>query len=341
MSTMSQVFSGHRARQAQLAATSSTNPLARGIAYVEGKLVPLHEARIPLLDQGFVRGDLTYDVPAVWDGRFFRLDDHLDRLEASCQKMRLRLPLSKPAIRKLLIEMVRRTGIRDVFVELIVTRGLQRISIRPSDPSAEELQSRNHLYMWVMPYVWLMDPPVQESGRGTAVVTRTVRRTPPGAFDPTIKNLQWGDLNAGIMEARDRGAQYPLLTDGDGNLTEGAGYNVCIIHAAVLSTPDRGVLEGVTRNAVMEIARKAGLEVRLEVVPIASVYRADEIFVCSTAGGIMPITRLDGRVVGDGKVGKWTGRIWDAYWESHYDPSVSFAVDYDGGAVAQSERARL
>ncbi|KAH8669396.1 aminotransferase [Ilyonectria robusta] len=320
MATMDKIFAGYSKRQAVL--EKSNNPLAKGVAWVEGELVPLHQARIPLLDQGFMHSDLTYDVPSVWEGRFFRLDCHIDRLEASCKKMRLRLPIPRDEVKKILCDMVAKSGIKDAFVELIVTRGLT--GVRGARP--EELLN-NNLYMFIQPYVWVMDPDVQYKG-GHAIVARTVRRVPPGAIDPTIKNLQWGDLVRGLFEASDRGATYPFLTDGDSNLTEGSGFNVVIIKDGVLYTPDRGVLQGITRKSVIDAAHAAGYEIRVEHVPIAAVYDADEILMCTTAGGIMPITVLDGQHVKDGKVGPITKAIWDGYWGMHYDDKYSFAINY-------------
>ncbi|MCM2476354.1 class IV aminotransferase [Rhizobium sp. CG5] len=319
MSFMEAVFAPYAERAAEL--TSSANPFAQGIAWIEGAFVPLAQARIPLLDQGFLHSDLTYDVPAVWNGRFFRLDDHMDRLEASCEKMRLKLPISREDMRATLIEMVARSGIRDAYVEMIVTRGLK--FVRGHKP--EDIV--NSLYMLVMPYVWVMSPELQRVG-GSAIITRTVRRVPPGAIDPTVKNLQWGDFVRGLFEAQDRDAIYPILPDGDGNITEGSGFNVVLIKDGVLYTPERGVLEGVTRKTVFEIARKQGIEVRLEHVPVDLAYRCDELFFCTTAGGIMPITRLDDQPVGGGQVGPMTRRIWEEYWSLHDDPAYSFAVPY-------------
>jgi len=317
MYSMEAVLGAHQKRNELLAA--SPNPLAGGVAWIEGELYPLAEARIPILDQGFLRSDLTYDVPAVWDGRFFRLDEHLDRLEASCEKMRFRMPMERVAVRDKLVEMVAKSGIRDAYVELIVTRGLKFV---------REYQSyENNLYLMVMPYIWAMRPEMQMTG-GPAVVTRTVRRTPPGAMDPTIKNLQWGDFVRGWLEAMDRGAVYSLLPDGDGNITEGGGYNVCVIKDGVLSTPSRGVLEGVTRKTVLEVAAAKGYKTVVDFVPVDDLYRADEIFICTTAGGVMPITELDGKKVGGGQVGPITRQIWEGYWEAHYDPKYSFAIDY-------------
>ncbi|KAH6950860.1 aminotransferase [Fusarium avenaceum] len=320
MATMDKVFAGYDKRQATLG--DSDNKFAHGIAWVKGELVPLHEARIPLLDEGFMHGDLTYDVPSVWDGRFFRLDDHLDRIEASCKKMRLQFPISRDKIKKTLIEMVAKSEIRDAFVELIVTRGLK--GVRGHRP--DELLN-NNLYMFVQPFVWVMKPDDQYQG-GRAIVARTVRRTPPGSFDPTIKNLQWGDLTRGLFEANDRGATYPFLTDGDTNLTEGSGFNIVLIKDGVLYTPDRGVLEGITRKSVIDAAKSCGYETRVENVLIEATYEADEIFMCTTAGGIMPITTLDDKPVADGKVGPITNKIWDRYWAMHWEDEFSFKIDY-------------
>ncbi|KAI1765176.1 D-aminoacid aminotransferase-like PLP-dependent enzyme [Hypoxylon sp. FL1150] len=325
MATMGDIFAGYHSRLAALETTFDKNPLARGVAWIEGELVPLHEARIPLLDEGFLHSDLTYDVPSVWDGRFFRLDDHLSRLQASCAKMRLQLPLPPAEVQRILVEMVAKGGIRDAFVELIVTRGLK--GVRGYTPGQT---FKNNLYMFVRPFVWVMAPEVQPVG-GKAVVARTVKRTPPGSFDPTVKNLQWGDLTRGLFEAADRGAAYPFLTDGDTNLTEGAGFNIVLVKDGILYTPDRGVLEGVTRKCVIDVAEALGLTVKVEFVPVEMAYSSDEIFMCTTAGGIMPITELDGRPVKDGKVGPITKRIWDAYWKIHWDPTFSFEIDYATG----------
>ncbi|RAH79663.1 D-aminoacid aminotransferase-like PLP-dependent enzyme [Aspergillus japonicus CBS 114.51] len=320
MATMQKVFAAYEARQAVLA--SSTHPFAKGVAWVDGELTPLHEARIPLLDQGFMHSDLTYDVPSVWDGRFFRLDDHITRLESSCQKLRLQLPLPREEVKRILVDMVAQSGIRDAFVEIIVTRGLK--GVRGTDPK----DIHNRIYMFIQPYVWVMEPEVQPVG-GSAIIARTVRRVPPGSIDPTVKNLQWGDLVRGLHEAADRGATYPFLTDGDTNLTEGSGFNIVIVKDGVLFTPQRGVLEGVTRKSVIDVARANGLDIRVELVPVENVYKADEIFMCTTAGGIMPITILDSRPVKDGKIGPITKKIWDGYWAIHYDPAFSFAIAYE------------
>lgn len=314
------IFTDYRRRLGKLEA--SGNPLAMGVACIDGEYHPIHQARIPILDQGFLHSDLTYDVPSVWDGRFFRLDDHLDRFERSCEKLRLRSPLDRKTIRDTLIDMTARSGIRDAYICMMVTRGLK--FIRQYDPRDIE----NNVYLMVQPFVWVMPEDIQKTG-GHAVITRTVRRVPPGAIDPTVKNLQWGDFVRGLFEARDRGAMYPILSDGDGLLTEGSGFNVALIKDGVLRTPARGVLEGVTRKTVLEVAAAKGIEAHVEDVPVSAAYDCDELLFVTTAGGVMPITLLDGEPVGNGKVGPISKEIWKGYWEAHYDPALSFPVRYD------------
>ena len=318
MSPFSSLLDAHETRVREHALR--VGPYVEGAAFVRGEFVPAAEATVPLFDYGFLRSDLSYDVPAVWNGRFFRLDDHLARLERSCAKLRISPPMSTPQIREMLIELVRLTQLRDAYVDVIVTRGAapkgQR-DVRLAKPA---------IYAFVVPYIWILPLAMHEVG-GSAVVTRDVRRTPPGAMDPTIKNLQWGDLSQGFFEAFDRGANLPLLPDGEGNITEGC-YNIFTVHDHVLRTPARGVLEGVTRLTAMRIARSEGWEVRMDDVRVSSLYDADEIFLSSTAGGIMPITILDNQPVGGGQVGPVTRRIWERYWDLHGDPDLSFAVDY-------------
>ncbi|KAL6410766.1 hypothetical protein AUP68_07198 [Ilyonectria robusta] len=322
MATMDKIFQGFEDRQAKLLEDGSKNPLTHGAALIEGQITPLYEARIPILDQGFLHSDLTYDVPAVWDGKLFRFNDHLDRLERSCAKLRLKPPMTRNEIEQVTLDLIAKSGIRDAYVQLIVTRGFRFVR----EPMPSGTPENHFIYILVMPYVWVMPYQMQPFG-GEAIVTRTVRRVPPGAIDPTIKSLQWGDLIRGLLEAQDRGSQYPFLTDGDTNITEGAGYNIVFVKDGSLYTAKKGVLEGVTRQSVFDVAKNAGIPVHLDDVPTSLAYEADEIFMCTTAGGIMPITKLDGE--SKGEVGPITKLIWDGYWAMHYDPKYTTAISYE------------
>lgn len=319
MSYTDHIFDGYRRRLAAL--ESSDNPFAAGIAWTGGDYVPLHLATIPLMDNGFLKSDLTYDVPAVWDGRFFRLEDHIDRLEASMRKLSLTSPIPRTEMRSRLVEMVAISGIRDAYVMMIVTRGLRYL--RAYAPE----ECRNLLYLLVMPYVWVAGEDQQRTG-ASAVIARDTRRTPVGAVDPTVKNLQWGDFTRALLEARTRGTVYPILTDGDGKLTEGSGFNIIVVRDGRLYTPRRGVLEGVTRKSVLLAADKLGIGWEIGDVPVSAAYDCDELMMVTTAGGVMPVTTLDGAPVGDGSVGPITRALWKEYWDAHYDPEVTLPVNY-------------
>ncbi|MGZ4178583.1 MAG: aminotransferase class IV [Solirubrobacteraceae bacterium] len=302
--------------------SGTENAFAAGCAWIEGEYVPIGEARIPILDAGFVRSDLTYDVVGVWEGRFFRLPDHMDRLERGCRRIRLELPRPRAEIEQIAIETVRRSGLREAYVETVVTRGV------PSPGERDPRRWTPRLYVYAIPYVWIVRPEQQELGT-QVVVARDTRRIPTGSVDPTVKNFHWGDLVRGLFEAYDRDAWLAILLDGEGLVCEGPGFNVFAIVDGQVLTPSRGVLEGITRRTVIEIAEGLGWTVHVGDVPASVLYRAQELFLTSTAGGVMPVATLDGRPVGEGRPGPMTTAIRERYWELHRDPRYTLAVDYD------------
>jgi branched-chain amino acid aminotransferase len=299
---------------------SSASPFAAGAALIDGMVVPINEARIPITDMGFARSDVTYDVVAVWRGAFFRLDAHLDRFLRNCKRLRLDPGLSREQIAQALTELVRRTELRDSYVDMICTRGVPAPGVR--DPRSVD----NRFYAYAIPYMWLLAWDERDSGMD-AVIARQVERISPKAVDPTVKNFHWGDLVRGLYEAYDRGARFPVLLDSDGNITEGPGYNVFALVGGTLLTPDSGVLEGITRLTVIELAREHGIGVRETTLDEATFRRGTELFASSTAGGVMAITSLDGRPIGDGTAGPLTRRIRDLYWAAHSDPRYITAID--------------
>lgn len=183
-------------------------------------------------------------------------------------------------------------------------------------------------YAYAVPYAWIVRPEHQDDGTVNVVVARNTRRVPVGSVDPTVKNYQWGDLVRGLYEAYDRGGSLAILPDGDGFVTEGQGFNVFAVIGGELYTPARGVLLGITRRTVLEIAEQFGIAAHVTDVPGGELYRAEEVFLTSTAGGVMPAANLDGQPVGEGKTGPVTSRIRQRYWDLHQDPALSFAIDY-------------
>ena len=231
------------------APVSPGDEFSDGCAWVSGDYLPIDRAGMPLTDAGITRSDLTYDVVAVWEGRFFRLDDHIDRLLRGCDRIHLTPPLTREQIRDVLIGCVRRSGLRQSYVEAIVTRGIAARGVR--DPR----QYKAQFYAYAIPYIWISDPDQQNVGTDLVVARQTIR-IPAGSVDPTVKNFHWGDLTRGMFEAFDRGAMTPVLPDGNGNATEGPGFNIFAVLDETLSTPAHGVLEGITRQTVLEIAER-------------------------------------------------------------------------------------
>jgi branched-chain amino acid aminotransferase len=294
---------------------------AEGAAHVDGEIVPIGEARVPITDLGFSRSDVTYDVVAVWDGAFFRLDDHLERFERSCASLRLTLPVDRDGMKAILHELVRRSGLRRAYVDVICTRGTSRTGSR--DPRTFE----NHFYAYAIPYVWILRQ--DDPGAGmAAVIAKTVRRIPTDSVDPTVKNFHWGDLTRGQFETYDRGGSHPVLLDHSGNVTEGSGYNLFAVIGDRLLTPESGALEGITRRTVLELAATEGIKAEPATISEEDFRSASELFATSTAGGVMPIISLDGRPLGDGRPGPVTTLLRDRYWRAHGDPRYITRVDY-------------
>ena len=292
-----------------------------GAAFVEGRFVPVAEARIPILDWGFLRSDATYDVAHVWRGSFFRLEDHLDRFERGMARLHMSLPYERAQIREILMQCVRLGGLREAYAEVICTRGV------PPPGSRDPRECENNFFAFAVPFVWIADPEKQERGLGATI--SGVQRIGPEAVDPTVKNYHWLDLELGLYEAYDRGGETVILVDRAGNIVEGPGFNVFTVKDGAVTTPSRGVLEGITRKTVIELATGQGLPLEAREVHSEEMRRADEVFLTSTAGGIIPVTEVDGARVGEGIPGPVTLRLREAYWRLHEDPRFATPVRYD------------
>ena len=293
---------------------------ADGAAFVDGRFVPVAEARVPILDWGFLRSDATYDVAHVWRGRFFRLEDHLDRFERSMEHLRLSPPYDRCEIRDILIECVRLSGLRDAYAEVICTRGIPRPGSR--DPRDCE----NRFYAFVVPFIWIADPEKQEQGLHAVIGSK--QRIAPESVDPTIKNYHWLDLETGLLESYERGGETVILVDAEDNVVEGPGFNVFAVANGTIYTPDRGVLEGITRKTIIELAAEHGIQLVARPVPADGLRQVDEVFLSSTAGGVIPVTMVDGEAVGNGEPGLLTRQLREAYWELHDDPRFSLPIHY-------------
>jgi branched-chain amino acid aminotransferase len=294
---------------------------ASGVAYCEGKFVPVAEATVSVLDFGFTRSDVTYDVAHVWNGHFFRLDTHLDRFFASMAALRLKPAESRAEMRSILIDCVRRTGLREAYVAMVCTRG------RPPAGSRDMRLCRNRFIAYALPFIWLATPERQE--RGIHAVISSYARIPAQSVDPRVKNYHWLDMVRSQWEAYDKGSDVSILLDLDGNVAEGPGFNVFAVRDGTVATPDAGMLEGITRRSVLELCKTLGIAASERKLGAEELRQADEIFLSSTAGGVIPVTRLDGRILGNDAPGALTMRLREAYWKRHDTDPEAVPVPYD------------
>ena len=281
-----------------------------GAAYVRGHFVPIAEATLPVTDWGFTRSDAVYDVVHVFRGGFFRLDDHLDRFLHSMAARRLRPPEDRDAIAAILHRCVALAGLSDAYVSMTASRGRPVVpgSRRPAD-------CENHLIAYAVPWVDVIPPEVQ--ARGAHLWIASTPRVPDRSFDPTVKNYQWGDLTSGLLEAHGHGFDTAILCDADGLVTEGPGFNVFVVRDGRVTTPDRGSLHGITRRSVMELCQSMGIPAAVEPIPRASLEEADEVFAATTAGGVMPVSRVGTRILGNDRPGPLSMALKQEYWRRH------------------------
>ena len=286
---------------------------------MNGKFIQLSEARIPVLDWGFLRSDATYDVVHVWKGRFFRLDKHIDRFFQSTEKLRMSCTVSRIDLKKILAGCVERSGLDNAYVEMIQTRGMSpnfERDPRKSDP---------RFIAFAVPFGWILKP--EEFGKGLDVLVSNRRRISPNSVDSSIKNYHWLDLVSGMFEAYDNGHDTVILTDEENNITEGPGFNMFCVDETGLNSPNKGVLEGITRQTVLDIAKELKVPFQLRTISLETLKSSNEVFATSTAGGIMPITKINGILIGQGSPGEITRKLHKTYWDKHSDPEWSVSKD--------------
>ena len=286
---------------------------------MNGEFIQLSEAKIPILDWGFLRSDATYDVVHVWKGRFFRLDEHIDRFFESTKKLRMPCTISRPELKKIVAGCVEHSGLEDAYVEMIQTRGMSPNFHR--DPR----KASPRFIAFAVPFGWILKPEKFEKGLDVIVSNR--RLISPDSIDSKIKNYHWLDLVSGMYEAYDSGSDTVILTDENNNISEGPGFNIFSVDQMGINTPDRGVLEGITRKTVIDLAKEINLSVNFKSISFEMLENSDEVFATSTAGGIMPITKINNKMVGQGTPGKITRKLYQSYWDKHAQPKWSESVN--------------
>jgi branched-chain amino acid aminotransferase len=292
--------------------------MSEPIVYVNGDFVPQSQARISILDHAVLYGDGIFETACAWGGRIFKLDAHLDRCFRSMAAIALEPPVSRGEMRDLIIEAVRRNAFANAYIKWIVTRG---VNGRPlMDPTG----CVANLIILVQPYINRASS--ERAATGLSLKTVAIRRPGGDVLDPHIKSLNYLNLVLAKIEAKAAQADEALLLDRDGRICEVSGCNIFLLHGNHLRTPRQNILRGITRDTVMEIAPSCAFSVEEADLQLYDAYTADEIIICGTAGGLLPVTAIDGRVIGSGTPGQAFATLSRAYQQAMNAPEQGAAV---------------
>ena len=293
----------------------------QGCGYIDGQFVPMSEMRLPVTDLGFQLSDMCYDALHIHKGRYFRMEDHLDRFErAVAERQYETLGMGREGFADVLMGCASHSELREAMVTIVATRGVP-------DSGHKDLRTcQNRLMAWAVPYYSVVSE--EEMRDGCEIVVAETVRIPPEAVDPEIKNYGRLDFVRSLFEAYERDASYAVLLDSDGNVTEGRGWNIFGLSDGCLVSTDEGVLPGITRRTVIELAERMNIEAQLDKLKPRDLRPAQEVFLTSTAGGIVPVRSIDGATVGEGEPGPVTMRLTEMYWDLHKDPTYSTPINY-------------
>ncbi len=277
------------------------------VIYFNGKFVPKNEARTSIYDHGFLYGDGVFEGIRAYNGRIFRLDGHLDRMYDSAKAIDLKIPLSKEEMKKAIIETLKKNKLEDAYIRPIVSRGDGDLGLDPRKCPKPNV--------FIITQEWgAMYGDLYE--KGLTAITVGVRRNAPEALPPNIKSLNYLNNILAKIEANAKGGDEAIMFDVHGNLSEGSGDNIFVVkNGRIITPPTLNNLRGITRAAAIELARNEGIEVSEINMGLFDIYTADEVFVTGTAAEIAPITRIDGRLIADGKPGNITKKLMAAFKE--------------------------
>ena len=276
------------------------------LIYIDGEFLPKSEAKISVFDHGLLYGDGVFEGIRSYNGRVFKLDEHLERLYDSAKSIMLQIPIPIETMKETLLETLRRNHLTEAYIRLVITRGVGDLGLDPDKcpkPSIIIIADNIALY----PQKFYED--------GLEIVTASVRRNYAEAINPRIKSLNYLNNILAKIEGKQSGAEEVLMLNAEGYVVECTGDNIFWVKNDVLVTPPvhMGILEGVTRNSVIDLARDAGMQVEERVFTRHDLYIADECFLTGTAAEVIPVVKIDRRAIGDGQPGKVTEKLIAAF----------------------------
>ena len=278
------------------------------IIYLNGRFVREEEAVISVFDHGVLYGDGVFEGIRAYHGHVFKLQAHIDRLYESAHVIQLNIGLSKAEMAEVVLETCRQNNLEDAYIRLVVTRGKGDLGLDPKKcPEASVFCIASGIQLY----------PEELYLKGMSIVTVPTRRNNPEALNPRIKSLNYLNNVMAKMEAALSGAPEALLLNNEGYVTEATGDNVFIVKNGALITPPPfvGLLEGITRNTVMELAGTKGIKAEEKLFNRLDVYVADECFLTGTAAELIPVVGVDGRQIGNGQPGQMTKDLIALYRE--------------------------
>jgi len=265
--------------------------------FLNGEFVDSRDkALVPLYDHGLLYGDGVFEGIRAYNGRIFRMRDHMDRLYHSARAIMLEIPYTKDELGELLLETVRRTGLDEAYIRLIVSRGPGDLGIDPRKclkPSVYIIAGSIALY------------PLEKYAKGLRCTVASTRRNRPDCLNPQVKTLNYLNNILAKIEAIQAGVDEAIMLTEAGYVAEGAADNIWVLQEGVLCTPPThvGILEGITRKVLMELCEENRIPWREKNMVVHDLVKADEIFLCGTGAELVPVVEIDGRVIGSGKPG--------------------------------------
>jgi len=276
--------------------------------YIDGVFYPESEAKISVFDHGLLYGDGIFEGIRFYNGRVFRLEEHLERLWDSAKAIRLKIPISVDEMREATLESIRQNNLRDGYIRLLVTRGKGNLGLSPDRcPKATVIIIADKIQLY----------PEEKYTQGMVMVTCATRRATPAALLPAVKSLNYLNNVMAKVEATHAGADEGVMLNEQGYIAECTGDNIFVIKKGVVTTPPvyAGALCGITRTVVFEICEHLGIPIRESEMTRYDVYTADECFLTGTAAEVIAAIELDTRPIGDGKPGAMTARIIQRFRE--------------------------
>ena len=264
--------------------------------YIDGKLYDKENAKISVFDHGLLYGDGVFEGIRMYNGKIFKYVEHIDRLFESARAIGIRIPMSKKEVIKAMEDTLKANDLKDGYVRLLVTRGIGDLGL---DPKLCEMPS----VIIIADKIQLYPPEIYE--KGLELITAATPRNHQEALSPRIKSLNYLNNIMAKMEGHQANVREVVMLNLDGYVCECSADNILLVKNGVLKTPpaSAGILKGITRDTIMEIAQESGTEVREENITRFDLYVADEVFLCGTAAELIAAVKIDGRVINDGKPG--------------------------------------